>query len=77
MLRSIAERLLILFLFSKEEQTMLAQLFACRVILGKTSFDQVPKKLKPQVAKILIEDAGLPELVPTEFGGTADAEAKA
>ena len=35
---------------------MLAQLFACRVILGKTSFDQVPKKLKPQVAKILIED---------------------
>ena len=56
---------------------MLAQLFACRVILGKTSFDQVPKKLKPQVAKILIEDAGLPELVPTEFGGTADAEADA
>lgn len=77
MLRSIAERLLFLFLFSKEEQTMLAQLFACRVILGKTSFDQVPKKLKPQVAKILIEDAGLPELVPTEFGGTADAEAEA
>lgn len=77
MLRSIAERLLILFLFSKEEQTMLAQLFACRVILGKASFDQVPKKLKPQVAKILIEDAGLPELVPTEFGGTADAEAEA
>lgn len=56
---------------------MLAQLFACRVILGKTSFDQVPKKLKPQVAKILVEDAGLPELVPTEFGGTADAEAEA
>ena len=77
MLKSIAEWLLISFLFSQEEQTMLAQLFACRVILGKTSFDQVPKKLKPQVAKILIEDAGLPELVPTEFGGTADAETEA
>lgn len=77
MLKSIAEWLLISFLFSQEERTMLAQLFACRVILGKTSFDQVPKKLKPQVAKILIEDAGLPELVPTEFGGTANAEAEA
>lgn len=50
---------------------MLANLFACRVVLGKNTFADVPAKLKAQVAQILIEDCGLPELVPTEFGGTA------
>ena len=53
---------------------MLAQLFACRVILGKTDFADVPPKLKPAVASVLIEDAGMPELVPPEYGGTLDAE---
>lgn len=53
---------------------MMAMLFASRIILGKTTFDQVPAKLKKQVAEILIEDCGMPELVPTEYGGTADAE---
>lgn len=47
-------------------------LFAQRVILGKTDFSQVPAKLKNQVAAILIEECGLPELVPVEFGGTAE-----
>ena len=47
-------------------------LFAQRVILGKTEFDKVPNKLKPQVADILINECGLPELVPVEYGGTAD-----
>ena len=50
---------------------MLANLFASRIILGKNSFNDVPAKLKTQVAKILIEDCGLPELVPTDFGDTA------
>lgn len=53
---------------------MMAMLFAQRVILGKTEFADVPAKLKPQVADILINECGLPELVPVEFGGTADAE---
>ena len=52
---------------------MMAMLFAQRVILGKTDFDQVPAKLKEDVAVILVEECGLPELVPAEFGGTAGA----
>lgn len=55
---------------------MMAMLFAQRVILGKTSFNEVPEKLKTQVADILINECGLPELVPAEYGGTADAPAK-
>lgn len=51
---------------------MMAMFFAQRVILGKTEFDAVPKTLKKQVAEILI-DSGLPELVPSGFGGTKDA----
>lgn len=43
---------------------MMAMLFAQRVILGKTEFAAVPAKLKQQVANILIEECGLPELVP-------------
>lgn len=56
---------------------MMAMLFAQRVILGKCEFEQVPKKLKKQVAEILVDECGMPELVPAEFGGTADGvEAK-
>lgn len=51
---------------------MMSMFFAQRVILGKTEFDAVPKALKKQVAEILI-DSGLPELVPSEFGGTKGA----
>lgn len=60
----------------KEGEEMMAMLFAQRVILGKTEFDAVPAKLKKQVAKVLIDECGLPELVPSEFGGTADTEAE-
>jgi hypothetical protein len=60
------------FLLSKGSEDMMALLFAQRVILGKTEFAQVPAKLKVQVADILINECGLPELVPTEFGGTAE-----
>lgn len=41
---------------------MMAMFFAQRVILGKTSFSEVPPALKNQVAEILI-DSGLPELI--------------
>lgn len=44
----------------------MAMFFAQRVILGKTSFADVPEKLKAQVAEILL-DSGLPELVPDEY----------
>lgn len=49
---------------------MMAMLFAIRVVEERTTFDKVPSKLKAQVAEILIEDFGLPELVPEEYGGT-------
>ena len=45
----------------------MAMLFAQRVILGKTNFADVPAKLQRQVADILINECGLPELVPEEF----------
>lgn len=51
---------------------MMAMFFAQRVILGKTAFAAVPGALKQGCAEILI-DSGLPELVPVEFGGTAEA----
>ena len=52
---------------------MMDMLFAQRVILGKTEFNAVPAKLKAHVADIMINECGLPELVPAEFGGTAEA----
>lgn len=55
---------------------MMAMLFAQRVILGKCDFDKVPAKLKKQVSEILIDECGMPELVPAEYGGTKDVEAK-
>ena len=54
--------------------SLMAMLFSQRVILGKCEFEQVPKKLKKQVAGILIDECGMPELVPSEFGGTKDAK---
>ena len=53
---------------------MMAMLFAQRVILGKCELEQVPKKLQKQVAEILIDECGMPELVPAEFGGTKDGK---
>lgn len=48
---------------------MMAMLFAQRVILGKTLFEDIPAALKQSVAEVLL-DSGLPELVPAEYGGT-------
>lgn len=50
---------------------MMAMLFACRVVEGRTEFAAVPAKLKQAVADVIINDFGLPEIVPAEFGGTA------
>lgn len=51
---------------------MMAMLFAIRVVEGRTEFSRVPARLKKQVAEIIVEDFGLPELVPVEFDGTAE-----
>jgi len=51
---------------------MMAMLFACRVVEGRTEFEQVPAKLKQQVADIIIKDFALPDIVPVEYGGTVE-----
>lgn len=71
MIRGIVS--LVIKILMKGEFVMMAMFFAQRVILGKTAFNDVPKALKKQVAEVLI-DSGLPELVPSEYGGTADAQ---
>ena len=63
----------LLRIFLKGETEMMAMLFACRIVEGRTTFDQVPRLLKQPVADILINDFGMPEIVPVEFGGTASA----
>ena len=52
---------------------MMAMLFSQRVILGKTEFNAVPAKLKAQVADVVINECGLPELVAGEFGGSVES----
>ena len=50
---------------------MMAMLFACRVVEEWIQFSAVPRLLKREVADIIINDFGMPELVPAGFGGTA------
>ena len=76
LIKSIAERLLINILLIKGEVLMMAMLFACRVVEGRTEWERVPAKLKAQVAEIIINDFALPEIIPVEFGGTLNAEAE-
>lgn len=62
---------------------MMAMLYASKICMEakkpKTwkpwEFADVPPKLKAQVADILINECGLPDLVPAEYGGTADENA--
>lgn len=55
---------------------LFAQKIVMEAINPKTKkawgFSDIPNKLKQQVADILVNDCGLPELVPTEFGGTME-----
>lgn len=53
---------MLLIISGKEEQTMLAMLWANQIILGKKTFSQVPAKLKAQVREILI-DCGCEDLI--------------
>ena len=65
----------IYFKLMKGEQEMMAMLFACRVVEDRTPFGKVPAKLKQRVADIIINDFGLPEIIPVEYGGTLSSEA--
>lgn len=52
----------IILYFNKEERYMMAMLWAQQIMLGKKTYDQVPRLLKAQVKEILI-DSGYEELV--------------
>lgn len=57
---------------------MMAMLFATKIILGKATFEQVPAKLKGQVAEILIyngcEDLITdPDYLPKEYNSKTQA----
>ena len=53
---------IILKFFDKEARYMMAMLWTQQILLGKKSYAQVPRLLKPQVKELLI-DAGYEELV--------------
>lgn len=55
-------RVIFRIMLGKEGGVMMAMLWAQKIILGKKTYDQVPRLLKEQVREILIE-SGLEELV--------------
>lgn len=67
----------------KGDETMMANMFASQIVLERINkstgrpyvFDDVPPRLKEQVADTLINVCGLPNLVPPQFGGTMGQEA--
>ena len=54
--------LIIKLLFGKDGEIMMAMLWAQQIMLGKKTFDEVPRLLKDQVKEILI-DSGCEDLV--------------
>lgn len=78
-----AEVALNLYFLLEGDQEMMAMLYASKICMEATNpktgkpweFADVPPKLKAQVADVLINECGLPDLVPAEYGGTADANA--
>ena len=61
MLNNFFNNFIILFL-NEEVQYMMAMLWANQIMLGKKTYNQVPRLLKPKVKELLI-DAGYEELV--------------
>ena len=55
MIGEIIRRALLQILYGKEGDTMMAMLWAQKIILGKKTYAQVPRLLKDQVKEILIE----------------------
>lgn len=58
-------KLLFQLLFGKGGEDMMAMLWAQQIMLGKKTFDQVPRLLKNQVKEILI-DSGMEDLITEE-----------
>ena len=55
-------KLIINILFGKDGEIMMAMLWTQQIMLGKKTFDQVPRLLKDQVREILI-DSGCEDLI--------------
>ena len=51
-----------IYIIGKEGKEMMAMLWAQQIILGKKTYEQVPRLLKEKVREIL-EDSGMTELV--------------
>lgn len=58
-------RLINLILYGKEGATMMAMLWAQKIMLGKKNYADVPRLLKEQVAEILTE-SGMENLITAE-----------
>ena len=56
---------LIIFFQRKVGKEMMAMLWAQQIMLGKKTYEQVPRLLKEQVKEILV-DSGMEELITTE-----------
>ena len=56
-----AVSLLLRMLYGKESEGMMAMLWAQQIMLGKRTFDEVPRLLKEKVRELL-EDSGVGEL---------------
>lgn len=56
-----AVSLLLRMLYGKESEVMMAMLWAQQIMLGKRTFDEVPRLLKEKVRELL-EDSGMGEL---------------
>lgn len=52
----------VLLLIARKDDIMMAMLWAQQIILGKKTYEQVPRLLKDKVKEILI-DSGMEELV--------------
>lgn len=75
-MRNLITRLgLGIYVILKGDALMMAMLFACRIVEERTKFEQVPRLPKQDVADILINSFGMPEIVPTEYGGTLEVNA--
>lgn len=53
-------------IIKERREKMMEMFFAQRVILGKSTFDDIPQVLRHSVAEILL-DSGLMDLVPEEY----------
>lgn len=62
MLKMRLHRFIFNLLFGKGGEDMMAMLWAQQIMLGKKSFDQVPRLLKDKVKELLI-DSGCEDLV--------------